>query len=293
MRNLAMSVCVIVVMVGQVNAGGCGDATVPTYSAGPASAAVTLVVWGDLQCPWCEKAMRVITDYRDSRDDDVRVVWRDLPLSMHKHAATAAAALRAAAIQGKAEPMMWSLMASRQELSVNRIEQIAAVVGLDVQRFQRDWKSAAVVGAVSADAAEAKRRGITSTPTIFANGRRVKATSVPVLAAAVQGLRDGGQAKAAQGVAVVRGKGCGEESACGCGSSCGCGDKADPPGAANVLPPAILDATTNERPADTVSAAVGLAAGTAALVVFMVFCGWLVVRMCVSIVCMTAKAREV
>jgi len=138
---------------------------------GAADAPVTLVEYGDLECPYCGQAESVIREVL--RDSDVRYVWRHLPLNdVHPHAQIAAEATEAAADQGKFWEMHDVLLDNQADLSVNALIQNAADLDLDVERFGDDLRRRAWAGRIAEDVDSADLSGVSGTPTFFINGRR-------------------------------------------------------------------------------------------------------------------------
>ncbi|MBO0684199.1 MAG: Na+/H+ antiporter NhaA [Candidatus Dormibacteraeota bacterium] len=139
---------------------------------GPEDAPVTLVEYGDFECPYCGQAEPVLRELlRDM--GDVRYVWRHLPLSdVHPHAQLAAEASEAAAAQGVFWEMHDTLLAHQDALRVSDLIGHAEQLGLDVERFERDLRRHAGAGRVGADVDSADLSGVSGTPTFFVNGRR-------------------------------------------------------------------------------------------------------------------------
>ena len=108
---------------------------------GPDAAPVTLVEYGDYECPYCGRAEVVIRELLDSFGDDLRYVWRHLPLNdVHPHAQMAAEAAEAAGAQGRFWEMHDRLLANQDDLSPTDLANHAGELGLDVERF---WRRAA------------------------------------------------------------------------------------------------------------------------------------------------------
>ena len=103
--------------------------------------------------------------------DDVQIVWKHLPLKMHKQAPAAHAAAEAAHKQGSFWEMHDLLFANQRELNAEKFYEHAEKLGLDVERFKTDYLSEAVKKRVDADTQEAARLGVTGTPGFFINGR--------------------------------------------------------------------------------------------------------------------------
>jgi Na+/H+ antiporter NhaA len=157
---------------------------------GPDKAAVTLVEYGDFECPYCGQAEPVIrallADY-----GDLRYVWRHLPLAdVHPHAMLAAKGSEAAAQQGKFWQMHDQLLDHQGALTAKDLVNYAAGIGLDTGRFRRDLRSGAVDPKIIADMDSADLSGVSGTPTFFVNGRRHYATyDIDALSAEVREAR--------------------------------------------------------------------------------------------------------
>ena len=140
---------------------------------GSDDALVTLVEYGDYECPYCGQAEVVIRELLVSFSDDLRYVWRHLPLNdVHPHAQLAAEAAEAAAAQGKFWEMHDELLAHQDHLEPDELVGYARKLGLDVERFWRDVRESRHAGRIGDDVATADASGVTGTPTFFINGRR-------------------------------------------------------------------------------------------------------------------------
>ena len=155
---------------------------------GPNDASVTLVEYGDYECPYCGRAEVVIRELLDSFGDDLRYVWRHLPLNdVHTHAQTAAEAAEAAGSQGSFWDMHDRLLADQDELTVTDLTRHARELGLDVDRFWDELRRREHAPRVDRDVTSADASGVAGTPTFFINGRRHRgAYDVATLTAAVQ-----------------------------------------------------------------------------------------------------------
>jgi len=139
---------------------------------GPADAPVTVVEYGDFECPYCGQAEPVVRELLAERGD-VRYVWRHLPLTdVHPHAELAAEAAEAAARQGAFWEMHDRLLGHQGELRPVELVAHAEALGLDVERFRADMRGRTGRDRVAADAGSADRSGVSGTPTFFVNGRR-------------------------------------------------------------------------------------------------------------------------
>ncbi|MFD9463070.1 Na+/H+ antiporter NhaA [Streptomyces sp. NPDC060027] len=157
---------------------------------GPLDAPVTLVEYGDFECPYCglaESAVReLLADF-----GDVRYVWRHLPLTdVHPNAQLAAEASEAAARQDRYWEMHDLLMAHQGDLGPKDLLRYAARIGLDDDRFRDDLRAGAGTARVAMDVESADLSGVSGTPTFFVNGRRhYGAYDIASLAAAVRAAR--------------------------------------------------------------------------------------------------------
>ncbi len=140
---------------------------------GPVEAPVTLVEYGDYECPYCSVAEVAIREVLAEFGDDLRYVWRHLPLNdVHRSAQTAAEAAEAAAAQGAFWPMHDLLITDPDELDPDDLDGYAQQLGLDRDRFWDDIRRHVHVGRVADDVASADASGVAGTPTFFINGRR-------------------------------------------------------------------------------------------------------------------------
>ena len=170
---------------------------------GPAKAPVTLVEYGDFECPYCGQAEPVVRELLADYGD-VRYVWRHLPLNdVHPHAQLAAEGAEAAAIQGKFWEMYDQLLTHQGRLSAGDLIQYAGELGLDTGRFARDLDREAGAARIAEDVDSADLSGVSGTPTFFINGKRhpgaydLGALSDAVRAARARVLiRQGGRARA-------------------------------------------------------------------------------------------------
>jgi len=140
---------------------------------GPDDAPVTLVEYGDFECPYCGQAEQVIRELLSSTGSDVRYVWRHLPLNdVHPEAQLASEASEAAAAQGRFWEMYDLLLSHQDELSPRGLARFAEELGLDVDRFRDELRRRVYAPRVSEDVSSADESGVSGTPTFFINGRR-------------------------------------------------------------------------------------------------------------------------
>jgi protein-disulfide isomerase len=140
---------------------------------GPEDAPVTLVEYGDYQCPYCGQAEVVIRELLDDFGDELRYVWRHLPLSdVHANAQMAAEAAEAAGAQGSYWGMHDVLFENQQALEDPHLLVYAKALGLDLRQFAADLDSHAHLPKVREDFFSGVRSGVSGTPTFFVNGVR-------------------------------------------------------------------------------------------------------------------------
>jgi len=154
---------------------------------GPADAPLELVEYGGLECPFCGRATGVVEELRHRFGDDLRYVFRHLPLpEVHPHGELAAEATEAAGAQGAFWAMHDRLFAHQDQLEAGELLDHAAALGLDLGRFAQDLGDGAFAGRVRTDVASAEASGVRGTPTFFVNGERhTGATTTEALAAAL------------------------------------------------------------------------------------------------------------
>jgi Na+/H+ antiporter NhaA len=154
---------------------------------GSDDAAVTLIEYGDYQCPYCGQAEVAIRELQESFGDDLRYVWRHLPLNdVHPNAQTAAEAAEAASAQGAFWELHDRLLTHQDELTPMDLERHAEAIGLDAARFWEELTRHEHVERIADDVASADASGVAGTPSFFINGRRHEgAYDVQTLTAAV------------------------------------------------------------------------------------------------------------
>jgi Na+/H+ antiporter NhaA len=139
---------------------------------GPKAAPVTVVEYGDFECPYCGRAESAIREVLAGYGD-VRYVWRHLPLTdVHPHAELAAEAAEAAAAQGSFWEMHDTLLRHQDALRPADLVRYAAELGLDAERFARDLRRHAYAARVAEDVDTADLGAVSGTPTFFINGQR-------------------------------------------------------------------------------------------------------------------------
>jgi protein-disulfide isomerase len=140
---------------------------------GPASAPVTLVEYGDYECPYCGAAYPIVKELQRRLGDRLRFVFRNFPLTnAHPHAEHAAEAAEAAGAQGKFWAMHDALFEHQDALMDEALLAYAAAIGLDVVRFAGEMEAGTYAGRVREDFMTGVRSGVNGAPTFFINGRR-------------------------------------------------------------------------------------------------------------------------
>jgi Na+/H+ antiporter NhaA len=155
---------------------------------GPDDASVTLVEYGDFECPYCGQAEPVVRELLSAFDDDIRYVWRHLPLNdVHGGAQLAAEAVEAAGAQGAFWEMYDALLAHQDALGPQDITRTAQELGLDIERLWSEIRGHEHAPRIAEDVASADSSGVSGTPTFFINGRRHQgAYDIDTLSAAVR-----------------------------------------------------------------------------------------------------------
>ncbi|MFL5626168.1 MAG: DsbA family protein [Ktedonobacteraceae bacterium] len=140
---------------------------------GPANAAVTLVEYGDYECPYCGAAYSVVKEIQKLLGPQLRFVFRHFPVSnVHPHARHAAEAAEAAAIQGKFWEMHDQLFEHQAMLYDDHLIEYAKALDLDTERFRQDLTHHVYAQRVNEDVESARHSRVSGTPTFFINGRR-------------------------------------------------------------------------------------------------------------------------
>ena len=143
------------------------------HAQGSATAPVTLVEYGDYECPYCGQAYPIVKAVQKTLGPRLRFVFRNFPLSeMHSNASNAAEAAEAAGAQGKFWEMHDTLFEHQNALRTRDLVAHAASLGLDSDRIAVELKSHAHAERVREDFMSGVRSGVNGTPTFFVNGER-------------------------------------------------------------------------------------------------------------------------
>ena len=156
--------------------------SISDHTKGNIQSAVSLVEYGDYQCPACYQYEPLIKKLLLEEGSKFKFVFRDFPLPQHANANPAHYAAEAAALQGKfwemhdiiyENQLAWSALADAGSTFL----EYAKTIGLDITQYQRDITSKEVSDRVSKDLASGRASGVNSTPTFFLNGKSIKVTS--------------------------------------------------------------------------------------------------------------------
>jgi protein-disulfide isomerase len=193
---LAVLAAIVLVFVGIVAFSGKKDnssssakntAAVTQHIMGNQESKVTLVEYGDYQCPYCEQYYTTVKQVSEANKDKIKFQFRNFPLNnVHQNAFAAARAAEAAGLQNKFwemhdmlyESVNWQIW-TRQGAPQNSFNEYAQTLGLDVTKFKADFASEKVNDMINADMAEGNRLGITGTPAFFLNGKQIQVANDP------------------------------------------------------------------------------------------------------------------
>ena len=159
---------------------------------GPADARITLVEFSDFECPYCSAAEKQVDIVMAAYPKDVKLIYKQFPLSMHPHAQMAAEASLAARDQGKFWEMYDVLFKNYRRLSNDNILIWAKEIGLNMDKFKTDLVSGKYKAVVAKDLADGEAAGVYGTPAFYINGKQYNgevtlAALKPILAAELKG----------------------------------------------------------------------------------------------------------
>jgi protein-disulfide isomerase len=148
--------------------------TIGSPARGPDNAKVTIVEFSDYQCPFCGQAEGLVKQVLESYPKDVRLVYKQFPLtSIHPNAMPASKAALAAGRQGKFWEMHHLIFDNQRQLGPEKYTEFAEKLQLDVPQFQKDMESPEILAQINREMQEGKAADVTGTPTIFVNGKRL------------------------------------------------------------------------------------------------------------------------
>ena len=143
------------------------------HTQGPSNAAITLVQYGDYECPYTRLSRRSVHELQQEFSDRMRFVFRHFPLEeIHPHARAASAAAEAAGLQTDFWTLHEYLFEHQKALEDADLKKYASELGLDPERFDRDRRSPEVQQRIDRDLASGDRSGVEGTPTFYVNGTR-------------------------------------------------------------------------------------------------------------------------
>ena len=151
------------------------DVSSADHSEGPAHAPVTLVEYGDYECPHCGRAYPIVKAIQQAMGDSLRFVFRNFPLAeIHPHASTAAQAAEAAAAVGSGAfwAMHDAIFEHQDHLDIASLHTYAVASGVDPDAVRQAISHGTFVERVNADFMSGVRSGVNGTPTFFVNGQR-------------------------------------------------------------------------------------------------------------------------
>ena len=146
---------------------------------GPVNARVTIVEFSDFQCPYCSLAAPIVLALADEFPKDVKVIFKQFPLDMHRNARFAAEASLAANAQGKFWQLHDKMFPNFRELTRENIFKWAAEIGLDIPRFTKDLDSHKYRAIVEKELNQGMDAGVMGTPTFFIDGKRYNGPMEP------------------------------------------------------------------------------------------------------------------
>ncbi|MGC4971657.1 DsbA family protein [Streptomyces sp. DT199] len=153
---------------------------------------VTVVEFLDLECESCRAAFPVVEQLREEYEGRVTFVMRYFPIPSHKNAELAARAVEAAAAQGKLEAMYKKMYETQESWGDQQVSHektfrgFAKELGLDMKKFEADWKDPATAKRVEKDRQDGLALGVQGTPTFFINGQRPQIQSEADFKAAIE-----------------------------------------------------------------------------------------------------------
>jgi protein-disulfide isomerase len=144
---------------------------------GNKNAPVTIVEFSDFQCPYCARLQPTLRDVLKAYPKDVKLVYKDFPLSFHKQAKNAAKASRAAGEQGKYWEMHDLIFENFSKVNEAMFKDFATKLNLDMDKFLADFNSTKYDSLIQQDINLGRQAGVTGTPSLFMNGKRMQRRS--------------------------------------------------------------------------------------------------------------------
>lgn len=144
---------------------------------GNKNASVTIVEFSDFQCPYCARLQPTLNEVLKAYPKEVRLVYKDFPLAFHKQAKNAAKATRAAGEQGKYWEMHDLIFEKYSSLTEEMFKEFAVKLNLDINKFEADFSSNKYDKLIQEDINLGRQAGVSGTPTLFVNGKRMQSRS--------------------------------------------------------------------------------------------------------------------
>ncbi len=151
-----------------------------SISANPSTKAITMVEYGDLQCPACKAYHPLVLDVLKEYPEQLKLIFKNFPLTtVHRNAMAAAVAAEAAGRQNKyfqfvdmvyEKQLEWSELDNPQ----GKFEEYAKALGLNVEQFKKDQQDKAITNLINDERNEGIQNGVTGTPTFFINGKKIE-----------------------------------------------------------------------------------------------------------------------
>jgi protein-disulfide isomerase len=150
------------------------ELTADDHVLGPAGALVTVLEYGDYECPYCRGAARDVHRLLDRYPGMIRFVYRNFPIAqLHPHAEQAAESAEAAATQGKFWEMYELLLRPSSQLDLNSLLGYAERLDLDIGRFRNEVIGNVYAARIEHDVQEGIRNGVNATPKFYVDGQRI------------------------------------------------------------------------------------------------------------------------
>jgi len=161
---------------------------------GPTDGRITIVEFSDFECPYCSLAVKEVYTLMAAYPKDMKLIFKQFPLSMHPNAPLAAAASLAAKEQGKFWELHDLMFANFRKISRDNILIWAKQIGLDMERFKNDLASSKYETVIKKDVADGEAVGVYGTPAFFINGKHYNGpvnmeTLKPILDAELKGVK--------------------------------------------------------------------------------------------------------
>lgn len=154
---------------------------------GNVNAPITVVEFSDFECPYCSKLQPTLKQVLEAYPDKVRLVYKEFPLSFHKQAKNASKAALSAGEQGKYWEMHDLIFKDYNKLNEEKFKGYAVKLGLDMERFMKDYQSNKYDAQIQRDINLGTSVGVRGTPSLFMNGKRMGARSFDAFKTLIEG----------------------------------------------------------------------------------------------------------